>query len=136
VAFVTTVVLPSITAMQGPGARLAAFEAIEGRFSSHVKVSVPLAGLTGAYLAQRLDLWDRFVQPEGWWLSAMALLWLVFMVILFVVEPLLLRDWFRQQAKANSTSTFRLIQRAHWGLLILGIVTAASAVLGAHGFLG
>jgi uncharacterized membrane protein len=136
VAFVTTVVLPSITSMQEPAARLAAFEAIEGRFSAQVKVSVPLVGLTGAHLAQRLDLWDRFVQPQGWWLAAMAFLWLVFMAILFVVEPLLLRDWLRQQAKADSAGTFRVIQRAHWGLLILGIVTATSAVLGAHGLFG
>ena len=135
-AFVTMVVLPSIAAMSEPSARLVAFEAIERTFSAQVKVSVPLAGLSGAYLAHRLDLWDRFVQPQGWWLAAMAFLWMLFMAILFVVEPLLLRDWFHRRAHADSAGSFRLVQRAHWALLMLGMVTAASAVLGAHGGLG
>jgi uncharacterized membrane protein len=133
VAFVTTVVLPAIRAMPEPEARLAAFEAFERRFSGQVKVSVPLAGLSGAYLADRLDLWDQFARPEGWWLAAMAFVWLIFMVILFVVEPLLLHDWFQRHRSRDVA--FHLVQRAHWVLLVVATATAASAVLGSHGFL-
>lgn len=136
VAFVTTVVLPAVSAMADPSRRLELFEAVEHRFSGQVKVSVPVAGLSGAYMAERLDCWDRFVAPGGWWLMAMAVVWLAFMAILFVVEPLLLRDWFRQRAIADPAGTFRLVQRAHWGLLAAGAATAAAGVLGAHGLLG
>ena len=87
VAFVTAVILPSVAAIAEPARRLALFEAVEGRFSAQVRLSVPLAGLSGFYMAERLDAWDRFLQPAGWWLWAMALLWLLFMAILFVVEP-------------------------------------------------
>jgi uncharacterized membrane protein len=128
VAFVTAVVLPE--------RKLALFEAVERRFSAQVKVSVPLVGLSGAYMAERLDLWHRFVEPAGWWLAAMALLWLLFMVILFVVEPLLARDWFERQSTNDPNGTIRLLQRAHWILLTAGAVVSAAAVLGAHGSLG
>src|SRR5688572_17428514 len=87
VAFVTTVVLPAVSALTDPSRRLELFEAIEQRFSAQVKISVPVAGLTGAYMADRLDSWARFVTPDSWWLTAMAVVWIVFMVILFVIEP-------------------------------------------------
>lgn len=136
VAFVTMVVLPAVSALSEPSRRLELFEAIEHRFSAQVKISVPVAGLSGAYMAERLDSWGRFVAPDGWWLTAMAVVWLVFMAILFVIEPLVMRSWFRHAATARPAAVFRLVQRAHWGLLALGTATAAAGVLGAHGFLG
>jgi len=136
VAFVTTVILPAVSAMTEPSARLGLFEAVEHRFSAQVRVSVPLAGLSGAYIAERLDSWNRFVTPGGWWLMAMAVVWLVFMAILFVIEPLVLRARFRQRALADPIGTFRLVLDAHRALLGAAAVTAGAAVLGAHGLLG
>src|SRR5512139_3183542 len=97
VAFVTAVVLPE--------RQLNLFEAVERRFSAQVKVSVPLVGLSGAYMAERLDMWHRFIEPAGWWLAAMELLWLLFMVILFVVEPLLAHDWFDRRSASDPDGT-------------------------------
>jgi uncharacterized membrane protein len=136
VAFVTLVVLPAVACAVDPARRLELFEAIERRFSAQVRVSVPLAGLTGAWMAERLDLWGRFLDPAAWWLGAMALVWLLFMAILFVIEPFILRESFRRRATADGASAFRLVQRAHWALLAAGTVAAAGGVLGAHGFLG
>jgi uncharacterized membrane protein len=135
VAFVTMVVLPAIMAIAEPHRRLALFEAVESRFSAQVKVSVPLAGLSGAYMAERLDDWERFLRPSNWWLMAMALLWLLFMAILFVVEPFVLAGRFRRWTASDPDGTFRLLQRAHWLLLSAGAVVASAAVLGAHGVL-
>lgn len=136
VAFVTAVILPAIAVFEVPSRRLVLFEAIERRFSAQVKVSVPVAGFSGFYMAWRLDAWERFLEPSGWWLTAMVLVWLLFMVILFVVEPLLLRGWFHRRAMAEPEATFRRVQSAHWILLLAGTTTAAAGVLGAHGLLG
>jgi uncharacterized membrane protein len=136
VAFVTAVVLPALARMPDPERRLALFDAIESRFSAQVRVSVPLAGLSGAWMAERLDLWGAFLHRGTWWLGAMALVWLVFMAILFVVEPFVLRDSFRHRATADPEGAFRLVQRAHWILLGAAAVTAGAAVLGAHGWPG
>jgi uncharacterized membrane protein len=136
IAFVTTVVLPAVAQLTEPAERLATFEAIERRFAAQVRVSVPLAGLSGAWMAERLDAWPRFIEPAGWWLAAMALVWLLFMAILFVLEPLVLHDWFTRQAHADPDGAFALACRLHWILLAVGAVTAGAGVLGAHGLLG
>jgi hypothetical protein len=109
------------------------FETVERRFSAQARISVPVAGLTGAWMAERLGLWGRFLDPSAWWLGAMALVWLVFMAILFVIEPFVVRDSFRRRVLADSDAAFRLMQRAHWVLLAAGIAAAAGGVLGAHG---
>jgi uncharacterized membrane protein len=136
VAFVTLVTLPSIAATGTSAHRFEMFEAVERRFSAQVRISVPLAGLSGLYMADRLGLWGRFVQADGWWLMAMAVVWLLFMMILFVLEPFVLHDRFRRRAASDPDGALRLVQRAHWLLLSAGAATAAAAVLGAHGLLG
>ncbi|MBS0523760.1 MAG: hypothetical protein JSS04_09000 [Proteobacteria bacterium] len=135
VIFVTTVILPAVSRIAEPARRLEMFEAIEQRFSRQVKVSVPLAGLSGAYMAERLDIWGRFVTPGGWWLMAMVLVWLVFMAMLFVIEPFVHKR-FHRAAMGDPTGTFRRVQRAHWVLGSAAAVVAAAAVAGAHGALG
>lgn len=136
VAFVATVVLPTVSGLTEPARRLAMFEAVERRFAAQVRFTVPLAGLSGAYMAERLDLWPRFVEPAGWWLAAMAIVWLLFMAILFVLEPLVLHAWFTRRALADPDGSFALVRRLHWLLLAAGLVTAGAGILGAHGMLG
>lgn len=136
VAFVTAVILPVLAVFEEPSRRLALFEAIEHRFSTQVKVSVPLAGLSGAYMAWRLDSWSQFLESARWWLAAMVLVWALFMALLFVVEPLVLGGLFRRWVAADPAGTFRIIQRVHIALLAMGMGVAAAGVLGAHGLLG
>lgn len=133
VSLVTAVILPAVRRLAEPERRLAVFEAIEGRFSRQARVSVTVAGLTGFYMAHRLEAWDRFAEPGYWWMHAMVLIWAVFTVVLFVAEPLFLHAWFRRRAAEAPEATFALIQRAHWLLLILAAATTGAAVLGAHG---
>jgi uncharacterized membrane protein len=136
VAFVTSIVLPAVSRLAEPAQRLALFEAIERRFAGQVRVSVPLAGLSGAYMAERLEAWQRFIEPSGWWLTAMAIVWLLFMAILFVLEPLVLHDWFNRRALGDPDGTFALVHRLHWILLAAGAATVAAGVLGVRGALG
>ena len=69
VAFVTLVALPfartSGDAMKG----WTLFAAIETRFAAQVRVSIPLAGATGLWMARRLDLWGLFAEPAAWWIG-------------------------------------------------------------------
>ncbi|WP_043647125.1 membrane protein [Caenispirillum salinarum] len=135
VAMVTAVILPAVRRLGAPGDRLALFEAVEGRFSRHAKISVTLAGLSGFYMTERLDAWDRFADPGFWWMHAMVLVWTLFAVVLFIAEPLVLHRWIHRRAQERPEATFTLVQRAHWVLLILSAVTVGASVLGAHGVL-
>jgi uncharacterized membrane protein len=132
VGFVTTVLLPSIQRMKEPKDRVAFFEAVEGRFAWQARGTTLLVGGSGFYLAYVLDLWDLFAQPSYWWLHAMIFVWAVFTVMLFIAEPLFLHRWFLERATAKPTETFRLIQRMHWVLLTISLITLLGAMIGAH----
>ncbi len=133
VVLVTLVILPAVARLAEPERRIAVFEEIEGRFSRQAKLSVTLAGLSGFWMTERLQAWDRFAEAQFWWMHAMVAVWLIFTVVLFVAEPAFLSAWFRRRAARDPDGTFALIQRAHRVLLTLSLVTVAGAVAGAHG---
>ena len=133
VAMVTLVVLPALRRGDlGPN-RLQIFEAIERRFAWHARIATLIVGMTGFYMTQRLDLWDRFRSGEFWWMHAMVCLWLLFTVLLFVAEPLLLHRRFHARATAQPDAAFALLQRAHWLLLALSLITILGGVAGSQG---
>ena len=134
VAFVTTVLLPSVRRMKSPEERVAFFEAVEGRFAWQARGTTLLVGATGFHLTAAWDLWHRFATPSYWWMHAMVAVWVVFTVMLFVAEPLFLHRWFLERAKRDPEGTFRRIERMHWVLLTISLATVAGAVAGAHGW--
>jgi uncharacterized membrane protein len=133
VAMVTTVVLPAVRQLKGAGDGLAVFEVIERRFGWQARGTVLLAGASGFYMVYRLNLWREFISPAYWWLDAMVAVWLLFTIILFVAEPLFLHCWLARRARHAPDSTFALVERAHWILLVLSLVTIIGAVIGSRG---
>ena len=133
VGFVTTVLLPAVRRMKDPNDRVAFFQAVEGRFAWQARGTTLLVGVSGLYLVHVWELWDRFTQFEYWWLHAMVFVWAVFSVMLFVAEPLFLHRWFLTRAATKPTETFSLIQRLHWILLTISLVTVLGATMGSHG---
>ena len=133
VSMVTTVVLPALRRGALGGDRHRAFEEIERRFVWIARGSVLLAGATGLYMIARLGLWASFKDAHFWWMHAMLCLWLLFSLMLFVVEPLIVR---RQRKKAGvpPPRALKFAQRGHWLLLLLSIVTVLGAVAGSQGW--
>jgi uncharacterized membrane protein len=131
-AFVTFIVLPLARSRPTAEEALAVFESMERRFSAQVRISVPLAGATGLWMTYRWNLWDRFHDPHFWWMTAMFGLWLVFMLMLFVIEPLGHAS-FEKKARQDPAVMFRRTSRLHQVLLLLAALTAFGAVVGAHG---
>ena len=135
VAMVTTVLLPVTRRFVSPAERVQFFERIEAGFARQVRWTVLITGLSGFYLVHRLDAWGRFQQVSYWWMHAMVLVWGLFMFMLFVLEPLWLHRSFKRSAQAQPDATFKLIQRLHWVLLVVSLLTIAGAVAGSHGWL-
>ncbi len=131
---VTTVLLPSVRRFKSPEERVAFFERIEHRFAWQARFTTLAAGLSGFYLVQVTGAWHLYADLRFWWLHAMTLIWVVFSLMLFVLEPLVLHRWFRSQAVREPEKTFRRIQRMHWLLLVLSLITVAGAVAGSHGW--
>ena len=130
---VTTVIIPSVRKIESPENRLNTFEKIEGRFAIQAKVTTVITALTGFYMLYELDAWGRFLDYRFWWIHAMTLIWLIFTIILFVLEPYVLHKIIRKRIKKNPDRIFRRIHRMHWILLILSLITIAGAVAGSHG---
>jgi len=135
VAMITTVLLPVTRRLKSPEERVQFFERMEAGFARQVRWTVLITGVSGFYLAYQLDAWDRFRQASYWWMHAMVAIWGLFMLMLFVLEPLCLHRWFERAAQSRPESTFRLIHRLHWVLLIISLLTIAGAVAGSHGWL-
>ncbi len=129
--FVTFVVIPAIARSDAPTERLAAFHRIEGRFAPQARWWVLLAGLSGFWMTWRADLWSRFTDPQMWWMHAMVALWLVFAIMLFIAEPLVLHR--RMASSPEPERDFAHMATMHRALSIVGFVTVAGAVGGAHG---
>jgi uncharacterized membrane protein len=132
-AFVTLIVLPLARSRPTYEEGVALFDSVERRFAAQVRFSIPFAGATGLWMTYRMDLWARFADPHFWWMSAMLGLWLVFMLMVFVLEPLL-HERFEQRARLDPASALRRVTRLHVFLLTIAALTVLGAVAGAHGF--
>ena len=134
VAMVTTVLLPAVGNMKTPRERVEFFERVERRFAWQARVTTLIAGVSGFYMVHSIDAWNRFAQAAFWWMHAMVIVWVIFTVMLFVLEPLVLHRYFLVRAKRDPSGTFALIQRMHWFLLTVSLLAVAGAVAGSHGW--
>ncbi len=134
VSMVTTVIIPAVKKMKSKEDRIKTFEQIEGRFALQAKITTLLTGITGFYMLYVLDAWDRYLDYRFWWLHAMTLVWVLFTLVLYVLEPFVLHRLFRKYAHKNPEGTFAIMHRAHWILLTLSLITIAAAVAGSHGW--
>ncbi|NQX82467.1 MAG: hypothetical protein HRT66_10800 [Flavobacteriaceae bacterium] len=133
VAMVTTVIIPAVKNMKSKKDRISTFEQIEGRFAIQAKITTLITGVTGFYMLYELDAWDRYLDYRFWWIHAMTLVWILFTLVLYVLEPLVLHKLFKKYSEENPEKTFLFIHRAHWILLLLSLITTAGAVAGSHG---
>lgn len=133
VAFVTTVLLPAVRQLKAPRERVAFFEKVEQRFAWQARATTVLAGVSGLYMVEQLNLWSRFSSARFWWMHAMVAIWAVFTFMLFIAEPLFAHKYFVARAEKQPESTFRIVQIMHWLLLMASLITLTGALAGAHG---
>jgi len=133
VAMVTTVLLPAVRRFKSAQEQVKFFEEVEGRFAWQARFTTLLTGLSGFYMLYSMDAWDYYQSLDYWWVSAMTGLWLLFTLMLFVIEPLFLSKWFTRRAKRDPEGTFRIIQFMHIFLLVISLIVIFGAVTGSHG---
>lgn len=133
VAFVTTIVLPAVQRLKAPHERMQLFDQIERRFAWQARISTAIVGLTGLYMLYRFDMWDRFRHAAYWWIDSMVAVWLIFTLMLFIVEPLNLHR--RLLGQSEPEIAFRRVVWLHRILLFISLITVLGAVMGSHGLL-
>ena len=135
VAFVTTIILPAIKKFKSAEEGIEFFEKVEHRFALQAKITTLITGLSGFYMISKLHAWERFLYLSYWWMWAMVIVWLIFMLMLFVFEPLFLKKRLMEKAKTDPEGAFKKIQKMHLHLLWLSLLTIIGAVTGSHGWL-
>lgn len=134
VAFVTTVLLPSLRKITDADNRLELFEQLEGGFAFQARIVTLVTGISGYYMLDFMNAWDRYLQLQFWWMHLMTFIWAVFTIMLFVLEPLVLHRRVREQATKDSENAFARIHRMHKVLLVFSLLAVLGAVAGSHGF--
>jgi len=135
VALVTTIVLPRARALANAHDALAAFKAFEGPFAAQARVSILLVGLSGFYMLIKLQAWTLLLDPAFWWLALMVVVWTAFVLIVFVLEPLVVNRLFHDYALRNKDRAFSLAIRLHAAALTISCVAIMAGVLGSQGAL-
>ena len=135
VALVTTIVLPRARALANAHDALAAFKAFEGPFAAQARVSILLVGLSGFYMLIKLQAWTLLLDPAFWWLALMVVVWTAFVLIVFVLEPLVVNRLFHDYALRNKDRAFSLAIQLHAAALTISCVAIMAGVLGSQGAL-
>lgn len=135
VAMVTTVLLPAVRQFKSKDEQVAFFEQVESRFAWQSRFTTLFGGVSGFYMVHLLNAWERFGNPDYWWMTMMVVVWVIFTLMLFIMEPLFLHKLLVKKAQAQPEKVFSMIQRMHWFLLLISVVTAGGAVAGSHGWL-
>jgi uncharacterized membrane protein len=135
VAMVTTVLIPAMAQMKSVSERKEFFSRVESRFAPQARFTTLLVGLSGFYMVHVLNAWSRFTELRFWWMHAMVLVWLMFTLMLFVVEPFVLRRQITNTTEHDSEKTFARMRRMHWIMLSLSLIAVAGAVAGSHGWM-
>jgi uncharacterized membrane protein len=134
VAFVTIILIPSIRHLSFRGDECDLFNLIENRFAKIAKVLVLLAGISGFYMIYLLDAWDRFFDLRYFWMHAMVLIWLMFVLALFLIEPFFIKDHGRIVKDGKNLGNLHKTQVVHLIILTFSLIALFISVLGAHGF--
>ncbi len=134
VAMVTTVIIPSIKKLTKPEDRYQTFERIEGKFAFQAKITTLITAISGFYMVYYLNAWDRYLSPKFWWMHTMTLVWVLFTIVLFILEPFILHKLFKKYAISHPDKTFKILHRFHWVLLTISLITIIGAVAGSHGW--
>ncbi|MGJ8759084.1 MAG: hypothetical protein ACSHXA_00975 [Polaribacter sp.] len=133
VAMVTTVIIPAVKKMKSKKDKLTTFENIEGRFAVQAKITTLITAISGFYMMYELNAWERYLDYRFWWIHAMTIVWIIFTLVLYILEPLVLHKLFKKYANENPEKTFNILHKAHWILLIISLITILGAVAGSHG---
>ncbi|HEX7348116.1 MAG TPA: hypothetical protein VF264_00505 [Rhodanobacteraceae bacterium] len=120
---VTTSLLPIFNRLP-PDARIQRIREFEGRFANQARIAVLLAGLTGFWMLKLRFGWAGFHLP---WIGLMLIVWVLFMVMLFVAEPLKLPK------KLGLIQKPHAFLGLHAVLLILALAAIAGGMIGANG---
>ena len=132
VALVTTVLLPVFRRKSDPGEAFSLFHTMEKAFIWQARFTTLITGLSGFYMLHKLNAWDRYQLSEFWWVHLMTFIWVIFSLVMFVLEPFVLPRLIGGKVSANPALSLKRVHLAHWILTLLSLTAVIGAVYGVH----
>ena len=133
IGVITTVMFPVMRSLDSNEQKVWMFERIDQNFRPQARIAWVVVGLTGLYMLASLGVWERFVEPHYWSMHAMVGLWLLFGLMLFVLEPLVVGPRIKRSLAHEPQQAIVRMQAVHAVLLVLSVLVIAVVVGGIYG---
>lgn len=138
-AFITFLILPMIVKMPNPLEKVLLFQRIEHRFAPAARIYSAVVGISGFVMFFMMDLQSLIFTGEGLSLLFMIIVWIFWTVMLFGLEPLIIKRLLDRLASRKGDGleiedVFRRMNLLHLALIFISLAAAASGAIFAHGF--
>lgn len=135
--FITILILPMVVKMPDALQKVLLFQRIEHRFAPIARYYTVIVGVTGFSMFFILDLTSIVFTKEGMFLLLMIAIWVFWVVMLFGLEPLIVKrilDNLSQQKGKDLEieDLFNRMNILHFVLLFLSLTAATSGIIFAH----
>jgi uncharacterized membrane protein len=132
VAFVTIIVFPMITRMEGSFEKMIFFQGIEHRFAKVAKISVAVVGITGVWMLRLTGEWKTLLSAAGIGPTLMVIVWTLYVLVL-LFEARLFKVLFGGEAQQNTSKVFFRLSIFHWVVLGLSLLAIGVGVWAGNG---
>ncbi len=134
VGFVTIVLFPMIAKTPQPLEKILLFQRIEHRYARLARLYALVVGITGLVNLSYFGGFRLLFTGYGWGITVMFLVWVMWMVLLFGLEPVVIRRILRdaQEGKMDIDAVFRRMNIFHWVLLSISALAIIGGVSFAH----
>ncbi len=138
-AFITFLILPMIVKMPNPLEKVLLFQRIEHRFAPAARIYSAVVGISGFAMFFMMDLQHVIFTGESLSLLFMIIVWIFWTVMLFGLEPLIIKRLLDRLASQKGDGleiedVFKRMNVLHLALLFISLAAAASGAIFAHGF--
>ena len=138
-SFITIIVIPMLIRWDDPLQKAITFQSIEHRFAPIARIYNIITGVTGFVMVYLTGWYKLYHTAKGLPLLIMTLIWLVWFVMLFGLEPLIVKKMLDRMIKSGVKmeieAVFARMNRMHWVLLTISLVASVAGIVFAHGYL-
>jgi len=138
-AFITTMVFPIIIRTKDPLGKVLLFQKIEHRFAATARIYNLITGASGIIMVLLMGWQSALFTRSSIPLLVMALIWVFWFIMLFGLEPLVIRKMLERMMKNSEDmdidGVFSRMNRLHWILLVVSLIAATGGAIFAHGAL-
>lgn len=136
-AFITINVFSALQKTRDPLEKVLQFQRIEHRFAPQAKVYNLVVGVSGFAMMFGMGWHTLLFTPAGIPLAFMLFVWVFWAVMLFGLEPIVIKRMLDRMAKSSEEmdidGIFKKMNQLHWVLLLISLAAVVAGAVLVHG---